>query len=73
MATTITVNDNGTIVGYLPASEIAKEWGVENSTIRVWIKRGKLKSLKIGNEHYIKQNTEKPEPKKRLQKTDLGG
>lgn len=62
MPTEITVNDDGTVVGYLTTSDIAKEWGVTDSTVRVWIKRGKLKALKVGSINLIDQYTPIPEP-----------
>lgn len=44
---------DGKPIGYMSAPEAAEYIGVEKSTIRVWIKRGKISTLKIGKEHWI--------------------
>ena len=62
--TTVTI-DNGKILGYETAEEFANRIGVNESTIRVWVKRGKIETLKIGNIHFVKIGTEKPQRKKR--------
>ena len=55
MTTTITVRD-GQIIGYLSATEYARKYKIPEATVRVWIKRGKLESLKIGINNYIKED-----------------
>lgn len=69
MTTTVTVCD-GRIVGYLTSAEYARKYGIPEITIRVWAKRGKLQSLKIGRNSYIKEDLlpppfEKPGRKKK--------
>lgn len=56
---------NGRVKGYLTTVEFAKRCAVEESTIRAWIKRGKIDSLKIGKENWIKEDTTYPNRKKR--------
>lgn len=48
-------------IGYLSSAQFAKKVGVNKNTIRVWIRRNKIESLKIGNEHWIKGDTKYPE------------
>lgn len=53
---------NGRPMGYCTAEEFAKICNVSKNTIRVWIKRGKLKRvLKIGNDWWIDVANQKPE------------
>ena len=49
--------ENGRIKGYLTTAEFAKKCKVEQATVRVWIKRGKINCLKIGKENWIHENT----------------
>ena len=56
---------NGRPVGYETVAEFAKRVKVDRDTIRVWVKHGKINTLKIGNDHWIKEGTEKPVRKKR--------
>lgn len=59
----------GRPMGYCTAEEFAKACGVSKNTIRVWIRRGKLKwVLKIGNDWWIDVSNEKPGRKKRIKK-----
>lgn len=61
----------GRPMGYLTAEEFAKRCGVSKNTIRVWIRRGKIRwVLKIGNDWWIDTSNEKPERKRREQKKD---
>lgn len=48
--------ENGRVKGYLMSGEFAKMWGVREVTVRQWIRRGKLESLKIGDTHWIKED-----------------
>lgn len=60
---------NGRPMGYCTAEEFANICGVSKNTIRVWIKRGKLKwVLKIGNDWWIDVGNQKPERKQRTKK-----
>ena len=53
---------NGRPMGYCTAEEFAKYCGVNKNTIRVWIKRGKLRwVLKIGSDWWIDVSNLKPE------------
>lgn len=58
--------ENGRPVGYLTSAEYAQKCGVADATIRVWMKRGKLKTvLKIGNDLWISEEEARPERKKK--------
>ena len=59
---------NGRVIGYLTSAEYAKYNGVKESTVRVWIKRGKIPKhflLKIGKYWWINTAMPKMERKKR--------
>ena len=62
---TIVEIQNGRVKGYLTTTEFAKKCAVEEGTIRAWIKRGKIDSLKIGKENWIKEDATYPNRKKR--------
>lgn len=65
MGITVTI-ENGRPVGYLTSAEFAQKCGVADATIRVWMKRGKLKTvLKIGNDLWISEEEVRPERKKK--------
>lgn len=56
MGITITI-ENGRPVGYLTSAEFAQKCGVNDATIRTWVKRGKLNSvLKIGSDLWIPED-----------------
>lgn len=58
---------NGRPMGYCTAEEFAKVCNVSKNTIRVWIKRGKLKwVLKIGNDWWIDSANQKPEDGRKI-------
>ncbi|EJQ2689012.1 TPA: helix-turn-helix domain-containing protein [Campylobacter jejuni] len=57
---------------YYSVDEVAKMYSVTHTTVRTWISRGALKSLKLGKGYYISKETildfqkiEDPPPKKR--------
>ncbi|HFZ5139190.1 TPA: helix-turn-helix domain-containing protein [Campylobacter jejuni] len=57
---------------YYSVDEVAKMYSVTHTTVRTWISRGALKSLKLGKGYYISKETildfqkiEAPPPKKR--------
>ena len=57
---------NGRVMGYLTSDQFAKANGINKSTVRVWIKRGKIPEhflLKIGNEGWINCSCPKIERK----------
>lgn len=54
----------GKPIGYISVPAFAKKCGVKPATIRVWINRKKIETLKIGKEQWIKGDTKKPERKK---------
>lgn len=56
---------NGRIVGYITSKELAKKLGVTTATIRAWVYRGKLETLKVGDELWFKEDTEHPKRRKR--------
>lgn len=49
---------DGKVVGYLTPEEVAKKLGAKPQTIRQLINRGKIETLKIGWQHFIKEGTE---------------
>ncbi|WHN15930.1 helix-turn-helix domain-containing protein [Campylobacter jejuni] len=42
---------------YYSVDEVAKMHSVTHTTVRIWISRGVLKSLKLGKGYYISQET----------------
>lgn len=58
---------------YYSVDEVAKMYSVTHTTVRTWISRGALKSLKLGKGYYISKETildfqkieDPPPPKKR--------
>ena len=66
MGITVTI-ENERPVGYLTSTEFAQKCGVAEATIRVWVKRKKLKTvLKIGSDIWISENEYYPERRKRV-------
>lgn len=60
MGITITI-ENERPVGYLTSAEFAQKCGVNDATIRTWVKRGKLNSvLKIGSDLWISEDENYP-------------
>ena len=51
---TMVVILDGEPVGYMGTKEAAEYIGIKQDTIRKWIAGGKLQTLKIGKEHWIK-------------------
>lgn len=49
---------NGKVVGYLTPEEVAEKLGEKPQTIRKLINRGKIPTLRIGWQHFIKEGTE---------------
>ena len=71
MVTTVTICD-GRVIGYLTADEFAKLNGINENTVRVWIKRKKIPQLyllKIGDNWWI--NTSCPRIERRSYKTKM--
>jgi len=48
---------DGRPVSYLTIDEYAKKLGVSTPAVRQYISRGKITSLKIGQEHWIHEDT----------------
>ena len=48
---------NGRPLGYLTTKEFGEQMGVTDICVRTWIKRGKLKALKIGSDNWIREGT----------------
>lgn len=61
-------DETGDVQGYMTVQQAAEIWNVDDILIRVWVKRGKLKVLKIGTSIFIKDGTSKPKPKPRGRK-----
>lgn len=51
---------DGKLLGFMTETEAAVKFGVGESTVRVWVKMGHIKSFKVGNTLYIPGNTEDP-------------
>ena len=52
---------NGTFLGYIPVPEAAKKLGVEEITIRQWIRRKKIPmAIRIGNCWLVPNDMEYP-------------
>lgn len=49
---------DGKVVGYLTVEEVAIKLGVKSQAIRQLINRGKIQTLRIGWQHFIKEGTE---------------
>lgn len=73
---------NGRVMGYETTEEYAKRCNVRPGTVRVWERRGKIKTIHIGRDRWIKASTPKPEPLKRrsryanlieIEEVDLNG
>ena len=64
---TLKVDKNGQMDGYFTTAEFAKQWGVGIGTVRQWIRRGKIKAVKVGNQNFINRMTPYPKRKKRGQ------
>ena len=61
-------DETGDVQGYITPAQAAKQLDVDENLVRVWIKRKKLKVLKIGTNSFIKGGTPKPESKTRGRK-----
>lgn len=67
---TLKVDKNGQMDGYFTTTEFAEQWGVGIGTVRQWIRRGKIKAVKVGNQHFIDKRTPYPKRKKYGQPTE---
>lgn len=56
---------DGRVVGYLTIKEYAKKHFSAEATVRMWIYRGKLKILRIGNQDWIKEDEPYPTDRRR--------
>ena len=63
--------DNGRVVGYLTPKEVAKNFGVKEATVRIWLTRNKIEVLKIGKETWIKEDIQYPVRKKRSRSKNM--
>ena len=61
---TFKVDKNGQMDGYFTTAEYAHNWGVGIGTVRQWIRRGKIKAVKVGNQNFINKLTPYPKRKK---------
>lgn len=52
--------DTGIPVGYVTLKEFAEKLCVDKRTPYIWISRGKIDYLKIGDSYFIKDNTQYP-------------
>lgn len=51
---------DGNIVGFMTAIEAAAKFEVGPATVKLWIERGNLPTIKLGNIVYIPENAKKP-------------
>ena len=56
---------DGRVVGYLTIKEYAKKHFSAEATVRKWICHGKLKTLKIGYQQWIKWDEPYPTDRRR--------
>lgn len=61
---TLKVDKNGQMDGYFTTAELAEQWGVGIGTVRQWIRRGKIRAVKVGNQNFIDKRTPYPKRKK---------
>lgn len=54
------VYQNGTLLGFLTEIEAASTFGVGPATIQMWVERGQLDAIKIGDSWYIPKNQQNP-------------
>lgn len=62
------VFQNGRLLGFATESEAAAAFGVGCATIRVWVERGELDAVKIGDTLYIPKNAPNPIERKKYDK-----
>lgn len=63
---TVNVRDDGTIEGYITVSEWANKNNISFSGARYYVQNKRLKSIKIGNTTYVKENEPMPENRNRF-------
>lgn len=51
---------DGNVVGYKTIQEKSAEWGYRYGTLSALVQRGRVKTLRIGNMHFIKDDEPKP-------------
>lgn len=51
---------NGRLLGFATESEAAAAFGVGRATIRIWVERGDLEAVRIGDQFYIPKNATNP-------------
>lgn len=54
---------DGKIKGFKTVSEMSKLWNMKPGAIRQSIRRGNIETLFIGNEHFIAEDTPRPNNK----------
>lgn len=54
------VFDNGTFIGFVTASEVAKKLNVGLATVHVWVHQKQLDGIIIGNTLYIPATFDSP-------------
>lgn len=47
------INEDGTLVGFMPEEEFAIKMGTGVHTVRAWVSQGVLTGVKIGDKLYI--------------------
>lgn len=63
---TVNVRDDGSIEGYITVLEWANKNNISISGARYYVSNKRLKSIKIGNGVYIKEDEPMPENKRRF-------
>lgn len=54
------IDENGVLIGFMTIEDAAIKYGVGISTVRAWINRGAIKSIKIGENILIPANEQRP-------------
>ena len=54
------VYENGSLIGFMTADEAAAKFNVGSATIRVWVDKGMLDGIEIGDKIYIPANATHP-------------
>lgn len=56
----LTIFEDGNIPGYMTIGQAAEKWNVGEATVSAWIEIGKIHTIVVGNEAYIREDTKSP-------------
>lgn len=60
MKTQVSINADGTVDGYMTVKQAADKLKVPGATIRTWIHRGRIPSLRVGSTTFIPEDAKAP-------------